>query len=206
MSGWTQPLRGADVSSLKGTALERFTNEGWFPEDASIVMSENGYMEKRLVPLYMEHLNRHMRKFVNLSQKYLLTLDGHSSRKGLDWLEAATKNGCEVIQAPANRSHFLQPCDQHLNKAFAQTVRKTRDSLLSAASMDTKSVQFMLVCAIAAFDAIICSDIKRFFVDTGLWPMDYRFATRLMKKRDELVIRYSRRCFGKRSWGSTHPG
>ncbi len=69
-----------------------------------------------------------------------------SERIGFEWLDLCQKTNCEVVQAPANTSRFLQPCDQFVNKAFQGAASDVRDKVNSMAIVNTKSVQIKLMC------------------------------------------------------------
>ena len=79
----------------------------WFPENSCIVVSESGSMTKALIPILVEHINTNIRKIIPVDKRVCLVLDGHSSRKGWDWLETCVSHNIEVVQSPANTSHFL---------------------------------------------------------------------------------------------------
>lgn len=56
--------------------------EGWFSEGAMVVTTAKGSMYMKVLPLFIHHLNEFVRRFVSMDDLYLLTLDGHGSRKG----------------------------------------------------------------------------------------------------------------------------
>ncbi len=66
-----------------------------------------GSMTREIIPSFVKHLDKYVRNFLPSSTSYLLTLDGHKSRIGFECLELCQENNCEVVQAPANTSHFL---------------------------------------------------------------------------------------------------
>lgn len=181
MTNWFLPLDN-EVYKFGDGELRKLTNRGWFPCDGHVAVSENGSMDMNIISIFIHHLNRFVRKFVPREKHYVLLLDGHSSRKGIDWLDLCEENGCEVVQSPANTSHFLQPCDRLVNKKFQHTVRETRDSLCLAAITDTKSMRFKFLCGVRGFEAISLADIRKSWEETGLWPMNFDFADRWLKK------------------------
>ena len=179
---WTDPL---DQEKFKENgAPDRYARLGWFPKDAALFTSANGSMEMSHMHLLVEHVNRYFRKFVPLPDPLLILLDGHSSRNGCHWVHKAQEFSIEVVQSPANTSHFLQPCDQSVNKIFKKEMRKKRDQLCAIHPLvNTSTQQFKLVCATHAYGAITENDIKHSFEVTGLWPMDFRFLERLKRPR-----------------------
>ena len=112
-------------------------------------------------------------------------MEGHSSRGGHLWLDICISYNIEVNKAPANTSHFLQPCDQSINKKFKQTIRKVRDNICSTALANTKTVPFKVMCAIDGHDMISTDDLRRFFQDTGLFPLNLNFLKRFRNEDEE---------------------
>lgn len=163
------------------------TTNSWCPRDALILMSENGSMEKRLIPFVIDHINRYVRQFVPQSESYCLTLDGHKSRNGTDWLDRCKNVGCEVIQAPSDTSHFLQACDATVNKMFQKTIRLMRDELCKFSLIATNTVQLGLMLGVMAYSAISADHIRQSFDQCGLWPMDYRFLKKFPPKANTNV-------------------
>ena len=104
----------------------------------------------------------------------------------MEWLELCIEYKCEVIQSPANTSHFLQPCDNAVNKNIQRTVRTTRDELCAMAFIDTRSKQVTLMAGVTGHESITVRDIKTSFQATGLFPMEFNFAERCKRMSDEL--------------------
>lgn len=88
------------------------------------------------------------------------------------------KNKCEAVLAPANTSHFLQPCDQDVNKTFQGRVRLVRDELTKYVITDTKSIGVKLMCGVCAFKEISAADCAMAFCKTGIYPFQRDFASR----------------------------
>lgn len=125
-----------------------------------------------------------------MEKAIVLFLDGHASRNGLKWIEEAQKCNIEIILLPANTTHFLQPCDNDLNKTFQRVIRETRDALLKMATTNVHAMGFKLKLAVAGHAGVTPDVVRKSFVNTGIWPMDYRFAERLRDKavKDEMVL------------------
>ena len=189
MSNWYLQLSEEKYKFEDGN-LKRFTREGWFSSDACVVMADNGSMTMEIIPVFMAHLDKFVRQFFQQEMHYVLLLDGNSSRNGIDWLDFAKAHKCEVVQSPANTSHFLQPCDQDVNKAFQDTVRRVRDKfcLASAGNTDTRTTQSKLMFATAGLEAIGTTEIRRSWDITGLWRMNYRFTERFKRNKDEVAL------------------
>lgn len=118
--------------------------EAWMTKGIAIFYLCNGSMEQRLIHVLIEHLDKHVSQFLPRERKYVLSLDGNLSLNGQKWLQLAKLIEREVVQSPANTSHFLQPCDSYINKTFQTSIRCTRDDLCSMAISDTKSMDFKL--------------------------------------------------------------
>ncbi len=142
MSAWFDPLSKEEFANHKLTALN------WFPEDGVVKVTENGSMTREILPALMKQLHKFVSKFLPTGMFYLLCLDGHKSRLGIYGLRYVKKNHCEIVQSPANTSHFLQPCDQYVNRTFQRSVRKLKDEVSGTAIMNTKSVKFKLMCGV----------------------------------------------------------
>lgn len=123
-----EPLSRSHRSDLD-TSVVSVTYKDWFPGEGVIQCSENGSTEKAKISSFIVHSNRFVREFVTSDVTVLLTLDVHISQGGYEWLEICRENRIEVIYFPADTSHFLQPCDQRVNKTFKQTVRVEMENL-----------------------------------------------------------------------------
>ena len=158
-------------------------------------MSDNGSCEKRLIKLIIEHVNGFVRRFVPENKRFCLTLDGHKSRNGIDWLHYCEEVGCEVVQLPSDTSHFLQACDNKVNKTFKTSIRSYRDVLSKNSTLDLCSVRVGLILGIFGFESVTERDIKDSFDNCGLWPMDYRFVQRfershrMKEQKNSLIAR-----------------
>lgn len=174
MSNWLLPLDKDSFSSLP-IDLQRHTDSEWFTSTGVIVCSEKGSMTGALLEHFMRHLNNFVRTIVPPGLAYCVSLDGHKSRCAFGWLDFCKKNSIEVVQTPANTSHFLQPCDADVNRTFKRNTPSVRDSICKCALVDTKAIQFKLICGIAAWNRVTINDIKKSFEVTGTWPVNYRF-------------------------------
>lgn len=185
MKHWIDPIPLSFEENLSRPDCKVLLDEDWFPRDGVIRCSENGSTEQANIHLFIQHFNNYARKFVPQSTTILLSLDGHSSRGGYEWLEMCKEYNIEVIQAPANTSHFLQPCDQTINKTFKESVRRIRDDLCGDLLLDTRAVKFKLMCSVLAHSSITVADIRRSFEVTGLYPINNEFAKRFLTPEDK---------------------
>lgn len=144
--------------------------------------SENGSMEKSLIKFAVEHVNKYARQLIPENITFCLTLDGHSSREGWEWLERCREMNCAVVQAPSSISHFLQLCDQLVNKDFQLEVRRMRDVLVKSTHTEIRTVRCGLMAGVAAYQSITLNSIRTSFAKKGLWPMDFRFLNNLRAK------------------------
>ena len=186
LSFWTEPL-DIDGSSLN-ESCKVYTRKNWFDPLSALYTTPNGSMECTLIHLVISHINIFFRKFVPPADPILVLLDGHSSRNGLYWLLKAVEYRIEIVKAPANTSHFLQPCDQSINKSFKRHVRKMRDLLVRCYhGIATGKPKFKLICASYALRCISANDVRASFGGTGLWPTDMRFLDRFQTPRQRLI-------------------
>lgn len=145
MSNWFLPL-DSEVYQHLPPPLSSLLREDWFPRDGVVICTENGSMTMAAMPLFISHLEKFVRTIVPSPTSYCVTIDGHSSRKGIDWIEQCIKNNAEVAQSPADTSHFLHPCDADVNKNFKSNIRSVRDDLCDGLIVDTKCIWFKLMC------------------------------------------------------------
>ena len=116
----------------------------------------------------------------------LLTLDGHASRNGAGWIEECRRNDIDAVIASANTSHFLQPCDQAVNKRFNTAMRELRDAYVMQSNLDKRKLNFNLVCAVHAHEQITTMEINKRFAETCLHPFHLNFAQRFHRNVDGL--------------------
>lgn len=86
MSNWFQPLNSDLLRRVNGQSVV-LPSSTWFPEDCVVFCTENGSMDINVLPIFVQHLNKFVLKVVPAEKSFLLTLDGHGSRKGVEWLE-----------------------------------------------------------------------------------------------------------------------
>ena len=93
-----------------------------------------------------------------------------------------------MVRSPANTSHFLQACDDQVNRRFKKSVRGIRDLLMkNGRFLNSTSKQFKLICGSWAWERITSGDIRLAFENVGLWPMDMRFLKQFRPIRSEII-------------------
>lgn len=146
------PATGSFGENVSGICA-KYIKPNWKPRNAVIKVSDNGSMEKPILAAAVKHINRLVRQFLP-DEQYPICLDGHSSGKGTEWIEECVKSGCKAVIQPENTSHFLQPCDQSINKRFNEGMRELRDAFRRVGTVDTRLVNFNLACVINAYKRI----------------------------------------------------
>lgn len=179
MERWREPMNGEVWTDDLGTP-DWFAKDGWLDTQGDLVLrgTPNGSMQKDCIGFVISHIQRHKKSIVPAGEKLLLLLDGHGSRKGVDWLEKARDCDIEIVQLPANTSHFLQPCDNAINKAFKVGMRSTRDRIAAKSFVDFGDMRLKLMLGIGGFRSITRDVVQRAFARTGMWPMDLGFLKR----------------------------
>jgi len=162
MSCWFKPLHKNTYRDTTDRTGQR-KKTGFMPS-----LSADNYFNREKNHFLIQHIDKIFRRFVPANKKCVLKLDGHSSRKGHEWLELSRGLGCIVIQGRANTTHFLQPCDQQINKTSKATIRETCDALCNMAVSNTKSIQFKLLVVIAGYRSVSEGDIRNSFTGIGL--------------------------------------
>ncbi|CDF40118.1 unnamed protein product [Chondrus crispus] len=94
LSGWISPLKPAEIICSSPTT-SRLSAEHWYHEGTIIMTGDKGSMEKPLISHVVEHIDRCVRKEVPAELPYCMTLDGHSSREGYQWLELCKKKNAK---------------------------------------------------------------------------------------------------------------
>lgn len=181
LTKWFGPVTGRVHTAEK--EIEKFIKqreEGggshWFPKDGVIKVTENGSMEKDVIAAMMKHINKYVRNFVPEEKVYAITLDGHSSRKGIEWIEVCRENRAEAVVNASDTSQVLQPCDQDVNHVIQSSTRTMRDTFLRCGTFDTKQVTFNLACAIWAYEQVTAAHISCSFHRTCVFPLRPSFA------------------------------
>ena len=182
---WFDAVKGSPNDQISGVCA-RYAVPGWFPDEEGVIkVTENGSMEMGILQAFITHISKHFQKIVG-SQSVLLTLDGHASRNGTGWIEECRRNNIDAVIAPANTSHFLQPCDQAVNKRCNTAMRELRDAYVMQSNIDTRKVNFNLACAVHAHEQITTREITKSFAETGLYPFQMNFAQRFHRNIDGL--------------------
>ena len=177
MQSWMAPLLKKEYT--KDNVPHWLKDESWIPRDCVSRCTQKGSVEMDTIPHIIEHIDTVVRKAVPRERAYILFLDCHGSRKGIEGFEKARTHNIEVVVLPANTTHFLHPCDNQINKSFQKAVRDTRDDLLSLASTNVHAIGFKLKLAVSGHTAVTASIVRESFVKTGIWPVHYRFLDRL---------------------------
>ena len=182
---WFDADQGSPNDQISGECA-RYAVPVWFPDEEGVIkVTENGSMEMENFQAFITHISKHIQKIVG-RQSVLLTLDGHASRNGAGWIEECRRNYIDAVIAPANTSHFLQPCDQAVNKRFNTAMREFREAYVIQSNIDTREVKFNLACAVHSHEQITTMEITKGFAETGLHPFQLNFAQRFHRNIDGL--------------------
>lgn len=138
-------------------------------------MSANGFMEMFLMPALGDHINNSVCKVVPLDVHYLLCLDGHSYRKGTEWIEYYRSTKCQAGVSSTNTSYFLQPCYQNVNRHFKSSIKEIKDDFRATSPLETRLVSFNVACGVHTFERITNGDIAQSLKATGSFPFDEKF-------------------------------
>jgi len=176
MKKWLDPLSKPQNYESCPEELKKFFKEKWIDPEAGIALTEKGSMTKEVLVAWMRHFEKHARKITpDPNKAILLLIDGHKSRCGMDWIDVARHHNIEVIQTPANTSHYLQAGDRDVNLRLKKTGRETTTILSKYTNISPVSVQFKLMKCTYGHDAIAKHDIQVSWTKTGLWPMNFQF-------------------------------
>lgn len=137
------------------------------------------------MPFLVERISRYIKQFVPRHQPVVFLLDGHSSRKGINWVQYGERHNIVLVLLPANTTHFIQPCNNAISKTFQKTVRATRDTLLKMPQTNVHAMSFKLKLAVAVHAAISEDVLRNALVETEFWPVDYRFLNCFQKQTSQ---------------------
>lgn len=90
----------------------------WFSDDTCLMMTENGYVDSKNMPLVFKHIDEYIRTVVRDMKHSLLILDGHCSRESIQWHRVCALVDFELVKWPAKTTNILQPCSNAVNKLF----------------------------------------------------------------------------------------
>lgn len=181
MPRWKTPIPSSAKVHLPAS-LRWLTENTWIPDGTHIALTTKGSMTMEIMPKLITHFNEFCRKFVTPDKPVLLLLDGHSSRKGAEWILYCHKYNIIVIQLPANTSHFLQPCDATINKKFKERTRQVRDVLIKTGMYSNANIAFKLKLGVAGFQVLTADVVQQSFISTGMWPMNFQFYEMLRER------------------------
>ena len=102
----------------------------------------------------------------------LLLLDNHSSRLNQDALLLARDHNIAILGLLANSTHFLQPCDQHINSRFKAGWRNAVADGQLAVLDEGQPPPTLGSLITAGYTQITPDTVRASRRDTFLWPLD----------------------------------
>eukprot|EP00737_Agarophyton_chilense_P000001 gb/GEZJ01000001.1/.p1 GENE.gb/GEZJ01000001.1/~~gb/GEZJ01000001.1/.p1 ORF type:complete len:170 (+),score=23.78 gb/GEZJ01000001.1/:1635-2144(+) len=132
-------------------------------------------MGRETYSAFVYHFASYVRRFIPNEDSVLLLLNGNSSRKGHHWLDVCHAFNVQVIQLPANSSHFLQHCDSLINKRFEAESRELHELFLLTREFPYENITFKMKISVAKYCAVTLKTIICSFSKMVLWAMDYKF-------------------------------
>ena len=98
MSNWFLPVSKTRYKFKNGSLLQS-TKTGWMPSDVCVTISDKGLMDMELIKIFVQHLDRFVRKHLPGSLSYVILLDGHGSRGGVEWLNICQDKNVKLCRA-----------------------------------------------------------------------------------------------------------
>jgi hypothetical protein len=131
-------------------------------------------MTGAIFPLYLKQLKRQIPGGVSPSNRVLLIVNGHDSRKSTETAAAAKAISFDIPIMPPWCTNFLQPRVQVFGSFKAALLRLTGSARTEAAGRDgsyspTRAELFSLV-DYALHVSVGAGDSKLAFAKAGLWP------------------------------------
>lgn len=165
--------------------IPNFTRENRFPDSGIIKLSDNGSITGELLLSFVCHVDKAARSQFLQKTSILLVLDAHASRKGSEWLVECVNNNIEAVVNAVNTSHFLQRCDQRINKQFQEMYRELHNKFSNQGDVDTTRVNVHSACAIYARENHITSFVTSSFKLAGLFTFDHHIALQFKSKQEK---------------------
>ena len=98
------------MKSTNGTGVRPWlTIQGWFPSHAVVVPTTNGSMEKGIVSLLVDHIERNVRKFVPVGKTLSSTLMGTRHGMGLTGWSPVWKKELRLSRAQRTLRIYCSP-------------------------------------------------------------------------------------------------
>lgn len=124
-----------------------------------------------VIDAFIPYVNRRRMELNSPNERAILFVDSHESRRCPDALEALMDANVSLYTFPSHTSHFLQPLDCGINRAFKTKLR----SLKSEGPTNTlpqRRLQLLKKCARACHEALYDETIKKAWAISGLYPWD----------------------------------
>lgn len=126
MSSWFEPLPDETFKDSQ-LHLHWLATNGCFPKRAFIFHPRVGRWRWSWC-LFMEHIDRNVRNIVPPGTTFALCLGGYALRNEFRCLELCVSKVCEIIQSPANTSHFCSLAVRVLISVLSLMYRKHETS------------------------------------------------------------------------------
>lgn len=98
---------------LKGTCpTKNYLQNTSYAGSAVMMKAQSHFIDSDLMTKLLGHLADTVPGGVSKKNRFLLILDGHESRMGLEFITKAKELGFDVVVFPGKCTHFLQPWDQ----------------------------------------------------------------------------------------------
>lgn len=182
---WFHPLPIDKYSLPNGTA-HPFTEQNWFQVGSSVIYITTRNMSIPDVRLsIMGSILKHISKTVGheffrhvstVSTALCILTDPKFLNIEFDRSFFFQHYGCIVAQYPSITDFWIDPFHRESGYKFMLGIEEAVQKMDSYHLEERSSVKMKIMIAQQAFSTVTSSDIKNSFRDTGLWPMDFRFA------------------------------
>ena len=167
-------------------ALQKLPDElHEFDGRAHFFRSKSGWMTRELFELYcvnLAHELTHLRQILpreKRGKRFLLILDGHSSRKSPKAIAYLQQHGIDVLTLPGHSTHVLQPFDVGMAGVLKMTMAKTiemwnrilaQGRVVAPTAAGTK--RYVLVSSfLTAVDHVYRDLVQSAFAKSGIVPL-----------------------------------
>jgi hypothetical protein len=142
------------------------------PPGTTWAATAKGSMEQAIFTDYIQHFIDNVPARYDLTQPTLLLVDNHSSRCSPTALARASAHKIHIFGLLANSTHFLQPCDRHINANYKRAFGAACALYAQAHSGNHVPKTALGAVLTAAQAALTEETIVKSWADTGLIPLN----------------------------------
>ena len=119
--------------------------------------------------MFIPHVNWRRTELDCPNERARLFLDGHSSRRAPEALQALQDANIDVYTFPSHTSHIIQPLDCGVHRSFKAKLRRAR-GILQNTTVDQRRFQLIRLAKKASHEAMYDETIRDAWAASGIHP------------------------------------